>query len=120
MFELPIQDLHLGKYSTSDIVSESYNTEKAKECFNRVIDESIERLKNTPIEKILFPVGNDFWNFDTASNTTTGGTPQDSDRKYQTLFKEGVQLLIDGISRLSSELKAPIDVFCIQIGRAHV
>lgn len=114
MFELPIQDLHLGKYSTSDIVSESYNTEKAKECFNRVIDESIERLKNTPIEKILFPVGNDFWNFDTASNTTTGGTPQDSDRKYQTLFKEGVQLLIDGISRLSSELKAPIDVFCIQ------
>lgn len=114
MFELPIMDLHLGKFSTSDIVTEEYNTQIARDCFNKVIDSCINRLKGTEIEKIIFPVGNDFFHYDAVSATTTGGTPQDTDRKYQTLFKDGVMLLIDGITKLSEELKAPIEIFCIQ------
>lgn len=114
LFELPIVDLHLGKFSTSDIVKEEYNTEIARECFNKVIDTCISRLKDKNIEKIIFPIGNDFFHFDHVSTTTTGGTPQDSDVKYQTLFKNGVLLLIDGITKLSNELKAPIEVFCVQ------
>lgn len=113
LFELPIMDLHLGKFSTSDIVADEYNTQIARDCFNRVIDECIGRLKNTDIERIIFPVGQDFFHFDTVGTTTTGGTPQDSDRKHQTLFKDGVLLLIDGITKLSNELKAPIEVFCV-------
>ncbi|WP_395546737.1 MULTISPECIES: hypothetical protein [unclassified Lacrimispora] len=111
--EIPIMDLHLGKYSTSDIVSDEYNTQIARDCFNKVIDTCVARLRNESIEKIFFPIGQDFFHYDTVSTTTTGGTPQDSDRKHQTLFKDGVTLLIDGISKLSSELKAPIEVFCV-------
>lgn len=114
LFELPIVDLHLGKFSTSDIVRDKYNTQIARECFNKVIDTCVSRLKNTNIEKIIFPIGNDFFHFDTVFTTTTGGTPQDSDVKYQTLFRTGVLLLIDGITKLSNELKAPIEVFCVQ------
>lgn len=114
MFELPIVDLHLGKFSTSDIVADEYNTQIARDCFNKVIDACISRLKNTHIEKIIFPIGNDFFHIDAVAATTTGGTPQDTDVKHQTLFKNGVLLLIDGISKLSNELKAPIEVFCIQ------
>lgn len=113
LFELPIMDLHLGKFSSSDIVKDEYNTQIARDCFNRVIDECIGRLKNVSIEKIIFPVGQDYFHFDTVGTTTTGGTPQDSDRKHQTLFKDGVMLLIDGISKLSTELKVPIEVFCV-------
>ena len=114
MFELPIVDLHLGKFSTSDIVSEEYNTQIARDCFNKVIDTCISRLQSTNIEKIIFPIGNDFFHYDAVASTTTGGTPQDTDVKHQTLFKNGVLLLIDGITKLSKELEAPIEVFCIQ------
>lgn len=114
MFELPIVDLHLGKLSTSDIVHEEYNVQIARDCFNKVIDTCISRLQGINIEKIIFPVGNDFFHFDTIGSTTANGTPQDTDVKHQTLFKEGVLLLIDGITKLSQELKAPIEVFCIQ------
>lgn len=114
LFELPIVDLHLGKFSTSDIVKDEYNTQIARDCFNKVIDTCISRLRGINIEKIIFPIGNDFFHFDTISTTTTGGTPQDTDMKHQTLFKSGVLLLIDGITKLSNELKAPIEVFCVQ------
>lgn len=114
MFELPIVDLHLGKFSTSDIVKDEYNTQIARDCFNKVIDTCISRLQGMNIEKIIFPIGNDFFHIDTVSSTTTGGTSQDTDVKYQTLFKTGVLLLIDGIAKLSNELKAPVEVFCIQ------
>lgn len=114
MFELPIVDLHLGKFSTSDIVSEEYNTQIARDCFNKVIDTCISRLQGVNIEKIIFPIGNDFFHYDAVTSTTTGGTPQDTDVKHQTLFKNGVLLLIDGITKLSKEIKAPIEVFCIQ------
>lgn len=113
LVEIPIMDLHLGKYSTSDIVSDEYNSQIARDCFNKVIDSCISRLRSESIEKIIFPIGQDFFHFDTVSTTTTGGTPQDSDRKHQTLFKDGITLLIDGISKLSSELKAQIEVFCV-------
>lgn len=114
LFELPIVDLHLGKFSTSDIVKDEYNIQIARDCFNKVIDTCISRLRDVNIEKIIFPIGNDFFHFDTVGNTTTGGTPQDTDMKHQTLFKNGVLLLIDGITKLSNELKAPIEVFCVQ------
>lgn len=114
MFELPIVDLHLGKLSTPDIVKDEYNTQIARNCFNKVIDTCISRLKGTNVEKIIFPIGNDFFHYDVAASTTTGGTPQDTDVKHQTLFKNGVLLLIDGINKLSKELEAPIEVFCVQ------
>ena len=114
LFELPLVDLHLGKFSTSDIVKDEYNTQIARDCFNKVVDTCISRLRGVNIEKIVFPIGNDFFHFDTVGTTTTGGTPQDADMKHQTLFKTGVLLLIDGITKLSNELKAPIEVFCVQ------
>lgn len=114
MFELPIVDLHLGKLSTSDIVSEEYNTQIARDCFNKVIDTCISRLQGVNIEKIIFPIGNDFFHYDAVASTTTGGTPQDTDVKHQTLFKNGVLLLIDGITKLSKVLNASIEVFCVQ------
>lgn len=114
MLEVPIMDLHLGKLSSSDIVAEEYNSQIARECFNKIIDTCIAKCENTKIEKIIFPIGNDFFHIDNVNSTTTSGTPQDTDMKHQTLFKTGVLMLIDGITKLSNELKAPIEVFCVQ------
>lgn len=111
MLEIPIMDLHYGKKTYSEIVGHEYDCKLAAKCFNFVIDTIISRLHNQLIEKIIFPIGSDFFHIDTFNKTTTSGTPQDTDANYQLLFQEGVTLLIDGISKLS-EL-APVEVFNI-------
>ena len=111
MLEVPIFDLHLGKFSTVESSAGTYSTDIARECFNYVIDSVIEKTRDKNIEKIIFPVGSDFFNYDTTTGTTTGGTPQDNDRKSQQLFKDGVLLLIDGITKLSDV--APVEVFYV-------
>lgn len=111
MLEVPIVDLHLGKMSFSDEVGEGYNSKLAKARFNYIIDDVISQTSGMNIEQIVFPIGNDFFNIDTTGSTTTGGTPQDCDMKWQELYKEGILMLIDGISKLKEI--APIKVFCV-------
>lgn len=112
---LPIMDLHLGKVSESSVVGEGkeYNNKIAKQCFDYIIDKVIQRVRNNKIEKILFPVGNDFFHYDRKDACTTAGTPQDTDMSCQTLFKDGVTMLIEGITRLSETLKTKVEVFYV-------
>lgn len=110
MVELPIFDLHFGKFSLPDVVgNDCYDGEKASTVFNYIIDTTIERIKDLKVEKIIFPVGNDFFHFDNIHTSTSAGTPQDTDMSPQTMFRDGVMLLIDGITRLSEI--APVEVF---------
>jgi predicted phosphodiesterase len=111
MLEVPIFDLHYSKLALYDEVGSDYNSEIAKNNFNQVIDEIIDEVSNKKIEKIIFPIGNDFFNFDTSSGSTSGGTPQDNDCKFSKMFKDGCLLLIDGIKKLSDI--APVEVFCV-------
>lgn len=111
LLEIPIVDLHLGKLSMSEDVAEPYNFEIAKERFNFIIDDVINNTSGQNIEKIIFPIGQDFFNTDNNSGTTTGGTQQSNDLAASTLFEKGITLLIDGISKLSKI--APVEVFCV-------
>lgn len=114
MLLLPIMDLHLGKFSECDIVGDSsYNSQSAREYFNYIIDNVISRVQEMNIDKIIFPIGNDFFHYDRADGCTTKGTSQDIDSKHQSLFKDGVTLLIDGISKLSKELGTTVEVFYV-------
>lgn len=111
MFELPIMDLHFGKLSLSEDVTEPYNYELARERFNYIIDESINNIKNYDIDEIVFPIGSDFFHVDNVNMSTTAGTRQDSDLSPQLIFKYGLECLIDGIMKLSKIAK--VKVFCV-------
>lgn len=111
MLEIPIVDLHLGKFSTIDDVGSEYNHKIARECFNFIIDDIIDNVKDEKIKKIIFPVGADFFHVDTLSSTTTAGTQQITDLSPQVMFDKGVLMLIDGITKLSKI--APVDVFYV-------
>lgn len=116
LVELPIFDLHFGKKSTFESVGkEFYNSDIARDCFNYVIDYTINRLKkmNINIDKVIFPIGQDFFHYDNMQGLTTGGTPQDHDLSNKEMFKLGTIMLIDGISKLSKELKTKVEVFCV-------
>lgn len=111
MFEIPICDLHLGKLAFDMETYEKVDSEILEKRFLNVISDFADRVKGKNIEKIIFPIGNDFFNSDTIDNTTTKGTRQDNDLRWQMLFLKGVELLIKGIDILSEI--APVDVFYI-------
>jgi len=111
LLEIPVQDVHFGKLGFSENDSETYNYVLAKERFSYVIDDVIENVSGMNIEKIIFPVGSDFFHIDTYESTTTAGTKQNSDLSPQLIFKYGLECLIENILKLSTI--APVELFCV-------
>lgn len=108
-----ISDLHFGKVSTKEATGEDYNMEIASQLFLATIDDIVYRSKSRPIERIFFPIGSDFFHSDTVGRTTTKGTPVHTEVSYKELFKSGLELIIEGIERLSA-IGASVDVFQIE------
>ncbi len=112
LLEVSIFDLHIGKLAWGGETYENYDVKIARERFLKALETLIQRASGFPYSRILFPVGNDFFNSDTIYNTTTKGTPQDEDLRWQKTFKIGSRLLIDAINLLK-QTGAPVDVLVI-------
>lgn len=111
LLELNIADLHLGKLSWRGDSGEQYDHEIAKERFFYIINDVLTRTKGYKLEKILFVWSNDFFHYDTINSTTTAGTRQDTNLRWQNLYKIGVQMLVEAIDLLSQY--APMETFYI-------
>ena len=112
MLQINIFDLHFGKLAWAKETGDNYDHKIASEQFKYVIKEHLKRTKHYKIQKILFPIGNDFFNSDNLNNTTTRGTQQDEDVRWQKTFLLGRQLMVWGIDTLSKI--APVEVIVIQ------
>jgi len=112
LFEVSIFDLHMGKLAWGGETGENFDTKIARKRFLYTIETLIHRASVFEYSRILFPVGSDFFNSDTMENTTTKGTPQDEDLRWQKTFSVGVKLLIDAISMLK-QAGVPVDVLVI-------
>lgn len=112
LLEISIFDLHIGKLAWGGETFENYDTKIATERFLTAIKNLLQRARGFEYSKILFPVGNDFFNSDTILNTTTKGTQQDEDLRWQKTFSVGVKLLVDGINLLK-QTGVPVDVIVI-------
>lgn len=113
LLEINVFDLHFGKIAWEPETNSTYNLEVATQLFNNSIDEFIKDSSHYPINRILLPIGNDFFNSDrsTPFNSTTRGTPQEEDARWQHTFREGRKLLVDNIIKLSQI--APVDVVMV-------
>lgn len=113
LYEINIADLHLGKFCTEQETGEYLDSKLAEKRFFEVIRKECANIVKygNQIEKILFVWTNDFFNSDGMSNATTGGTPQDTDMKWQKLYVTGVNMLIKAIDLLSRY--APVKTFYI-------
>jgi len=112
LLEISIFDLHLGKLCWSKETGEDYDVKIASKRFMDAIETLLHRASGFNYERILFPVGNDFFNSDTILNTTTAGTFVDEDLRWQKTFNIGTRLLVDGINLLK-QTGVPIDVIII-------
>jgi hypothetical protein len=63
------------------------------------------------VGRILFPIGNDFYDTDTLEMTTTHGTLQRDDPRWQMVFRMGQDFTIRTIDKLTQI--APVDVVVV-------
>lgn len=111
MLEINISDLHFAKLSWAPECGENYDYKIAEKNFMKIVDTECERLSTGEYEKVLFVWTNDFFNSDNPSNTTTGGTPQSTDLRWQKMFLKGVEMLVTAIEKF--QRYAPVKTFYI-------
>ncbi len=109
MAEVNIADLHLGKLSWHGDTGNNYDHKIAKQMYYQLISEICEELKNKPLEFITFVWSNDFFNSDTIEQTTTAGTRQDTDVRWQKLVEVGNEMLVTSVEMLAQI--APVKTF---------
>ena len=103
LLELTGMELHLGKMSWSGETGQDYDKNIAQERFNVIYREIIEQQEIEKCDTCLLCIGNDFFNSDTVNATTTKGTPQTNDLRWQKLFNIGLELYTQMIFGLSDK-----------------
>ena len=113
LLELPIMDFHLGKLAWGEETGQDDFDLKIAEALWRetVADLLSKSVQFCDPEYILFPIGQDFFHFDTPKTTTTAGTQLDSDTRWQKMFTKGVELLVWAIEQCRAI--APVKVMWI-------
>lgn len=101
MILIGISDLHYGLLA-KDNLSEEYNMEIAKERFNKILTDVIQRKQDSvDIEKVILLIGNDFLNADNLQGTTARHmTPQDQETNWYEMITSATEMLIEGIEKL--------------------
>jgi hypothetical protein len=111
LLEISLYDLHFGKMCWGEEVGQDFDIKIAKQRFLKCVKELIDHSKPYNVERIVFPIGNDFFNVDTLENTTAKGTPQDEDTRWKKTFKRGRELMVAAIDMLRTA--APVDILVI-------
>lgn len=101
MLQLDIPDLHMGKLAwAAETGHASYDSKIAEQVFEDAINALVERTAAFKFKRVLIPIGNDLLNADNKQNTTTRGTVQDSDSRYQKSFLITRRMYVRAIERL--------------------
>lgn len=109
--EVNIADLHFGRLCWHGDTGNNYDYKIARQVYQQIISDACNKLKGMPIEYIVFPIGNDLINSDTPDKTTTAGTPQDTDIRWQKLIDTATEMVIAGIDMLKTV--APVKAFYV-------
>lgn len=105
-------DIHLGRLCWYEETGENYDVNIATQITEQVLQVLFKRYNDlSSIDRILFPVGQDFFNYDYAEPfpMTTNQTPQESDVRWQKMFRLGRNLLYGMIDWMCAQV-APVDV----------
>lgn len=111
LLELVPADLHLGRHSWGEEAGVNYNTDEAVELFRWSVRNLVEKARHYNVSRILLALGNDFFNVDNSQGTTTAGTRQQEDTRWQRSYRKGRQAVIGEIKDLAKE--APVDVIVV-------
>ena len=111
LLEVEFPDLHLGKLSWGEESGQDSDLKIQTKRVHEALGQLMSYVKGFPIERILFPLGNDFWNSDDKFGNTTAGTKMSEDTRWKKTYRAGRVLAVEMIDRLSTI--APVDVLII-------
>lgn len=111
LFEWSAFDAHFGKRCWGDETGTNYDTSIAERMFSNAVDDMIGEVQDKPIAKVLFPIGQDFFNVDNWNDTTYAGTPQDVDDRFQRVFTAGLMSIVSATEKLAQ--LAPVDIIWV-------
>lgn len=112
MIIMDLFDLHVGMLAWAEETrDESWDSKIVRERAMNALERLITYCSPYPIEKIVFPVGNDLFHVDNKNNETTRGTTQDVDTRYLKMFRRAQKLMIDMVDRLRQI--APVEVVVV-------
>lgn len=111
MLEVSIWDHHFGKLAWGRETGENYDLKIAEMLYANAAHELIEKSRGFNVEKIILPIGQDFFHIDGPNNATTAGTPQDVDGRLAKIFATGQKALINLIDLLMGI--APIHILWV-------
>lgn len=112
MLEVDLPDLHVGKLAWGEEVDDvNYDSHEARRVALEAVEDLLQKASAFPVERILFPVGNDLLHADTPEGTTTRGTRQDVDTRPLLMFTRARDLMVTIIDRLMQV--APVDVVIV-------
>ena len=110
--ELSIFDAHFGKLAWAPETGQNYDLDICRNRYMGAGRDLIARCDKFSPERILYVVGNDFFHTDQGRlGTTTNGTPQDCDGRWQKAFRVGKDCAIT----LAEEAVqvAPVDILIV-------
>lgn len=107
--EISIADFHLDR---KVIAGDTF--EDRKNEYRKIIDGLLKKVESCyEINKLVFVIGNDFFNTDNYHNQTTNLTPQEVTVPWHKAYEEGFALLVESITKLSRIAKT-VEVVLIQ------
>lgn len=98
--EVSISDYHLAKKHIDDNDTLQYRVDRFIEVVQNLVNKA-EKVYD--IDRIVFPISNDFFHTDNYHNQTTNGTPQDTIADYASEYEAGFSALVDSIKFLLSK-----------------
>ena len=108
--ELSLSDYHLGKR----YVDGDNDPQTRASRFVNIAESLTEKVRSVyDINKVVFPISNDFFHTDNYQNTTTNGTPQDIILDYASEYEMGFNILVDTIKMLKTNAKH-VEVILVQ------
>lgn len=104
-------DIHIGRLAYSNYTGDDTDLEMQQEDYINSLNELIQNIPFDRLEKIILPIGNDYFNIDTPLLTTTNGTLQDNTTDLSNMFYLGLNLLTYTITYLSTH--CPVEVLLV-------
>jgi hypothetical protein len=108
MYEISMPDIHLGLLAWAEESGTDSDLKLTEALVNKVTNQLIAHVKHMPVSRILFPIGNDYFNVNDKKEETIHGTRQQEDTRWQKTFRRGHQLMVQQIDKLQTI--APVDV----------
>jgi hypothetical protein len=112
LLEISLYDVHFGKLCLAAETGQNYDLRIAKADFESAVVDLLDRVSPWGIEKIVFPLGNDFFHVDGWQKMTAKGTVVDStDDRFTKVFEVGYEAVMNSIMRCREV--APVEIIWV-------